>query len=72
MERLRREGCVIMLNEAIMLAEEKATKLNKISKQKLGKTYRQEANYYLEGNNWDFKKSVLEYQEDLNFEVDHI
>lgn len=61
MERLRREGCVIMLNEAIMTAEEKATRSNKISKQKLGKTYRQEANYYLEGNDWNFKKAVDEY-----------
>ena len=55
-----------------MCAEEKATKLNKISKQKLGKTYRQEANYYLEGSSWDFKKAVQEYQEDLDFEIDHI
>ena len=40
MERLRREGCIIMLNEAIMNAEEKMTKQNLIEKQKLGKTYR--------------------------------
>ena len=53
MEILRREGCIIMLNEAIMCAEEKASKLNKISKQKLGKTYRYEANFYLEGSNWN-------------------
>ena len=70
-EALRRAGCLIMLNDQIMALEVQASHQGKIHPQKMGRTYRQEASYYLTYRDWDYKAALEEFKKDLQFEIDH-
>lgn len=70
-EALRRAGCLVMLNDQIMKLEVQASHAGKIAPQKMGRTYRQEASYYLTYRDWDYKAALEEFKKDLQFEIDH-
>jgi hypothetical protein len=69
-EAERRKHALTTLSMAIRSTEFTLSSKGEIGKVEPNASYMKEAKFYLEENNWDYKKSLDEYKGDLQIELE--
>ena len=67
---MRRETSIKMLMEAMNILESKLYNTKQITSKK-SDNYKNEAIFYLEENEYDYRKAIKEYKDDLNTEIQY-